>query len=187
MDTLKGLKREGTVSDTRQSTNMRKAFAYTSWKMFQDRPLLGFGFGQYARAKQSYLTDQQVDLQLEQIRNYSHHNTYLAVLTETGLAGFSLLVALQLSWVYTAWKLIRSERSPPWARRHGLLLLGVLAIVFWQMMAHEITFTPIDQALVWFIAGVAINLTPLAKPVGTPSLRVPAAACAIPSPCGASR
>ncbi len=164
MDALKGLQREGTVSDTRQSTDMRKSFVYTSWKMFQDRPLLGFGFGQYARAKLPYLTDQRVDLQLEQIRGYVHHNTYLAVLTETGLAGFLLLVALQLSWASASWQLLRSKLAPPWARRQGLLLLGVLAIVFWQMMAHEITFTPIDQSLVWFIAGLTINLLPLAKP-----------------------
>jgi hypothetical protein len=44
-------------------------------------------------------------------------------------------------------------------------MLGMLAIVFWQMMAHEITFTPIDQSLVWFIAGLTINMLPLAKPV----------------------
>lgn len=162
MDTLKGLKREGTVSDTRQSADMRKSFAYTSWKMFQDRPLLGFGFGQYARAKLPYLTDQQTDLQLEQIRKYVHHNTYLAVLTETGLAGFSLLVAVQLSWAWASWKLVRDPQSPPWSRRQGLLMLGVLAIVFWQMMAHEITFTPIDQALVWLLAGVTVNLAPRA-------------------------
>jgi O-antigen ligase len=163
METLKGLKREGTVSDTRQSADMRKSFVYTSWKMFQDRPLFGFGFGQYARAKFPYLTDPSVDLKLEQIRKYVHHNTYLAVLTETGLAGFSLLVTLQCLWVRTAWRLIRSDRSSPWARRHGLLLLGVMTVVFWQMMGHEITFTPIDQSLVWLLAGVTINLSPWAR------------------------
>jgi O-antigen ligase len=174
MDALKGLKREGTVSDTRQSTDMRKSFAYTSWKMFQDRPLLGFGFGQYARAKLPYLTDRQVELQLEQIRPYSHHNTYLAVLTETGLVGLSLLIALQACWGWNAWQLIRSESTPPWARRHGLLMLGVLAVAFWQMMAHEITFTPIDQSLVWFLAGVTLAVAPLAKRADSTS-RKPAA------------
>jgi hypothetical protein len=31
------------------------------------------------------------------------------------------------------------------------------------MMGHEITFTPIDQSLVWLLAGVTINLSPWAR------------------------
>jgi O-antigen ligase len=166
LESLQGLKREGTASDTRQSTTMRKSFAYTSWKMFQDRPIFGFGFGQYVRAKLPYLQDRSVDLPLEQIRPYVHHNTFLAVLTETGLVGLSLLLAVWACWVRAAWKLARSGQVPPWARRQGILLLGVLAVAFWQMMGHEITLTAIDNSLIYFLAGVTVGLAPLAENSG---------------------
>lgn len=159
MDAIVGLEREGTASDTRQSTDMRKSFAYTSWRMFQDRPLLGFGFGQYAREKLPYLSDRRVDLNLEQIRPYVHHNTYLAILTETGLVGLILLLAVQGCWLKGAWTLARADDAPAWQRRQGLLMIGVMAIAFWQMMAHEITFTPIDQSLIFLLAGMTLGIS----------------------------
>jgi len=157
-DAIMRLEREGTAADTRQSADMRMSFAYTSWKMFQDRPLLGFGFGQYATEKLPYLTDRSVDLRLEQIRAYVHHNTFLSVLTETGLIGFGLFLLVLGCWTRAAWRLLRSPAAPLWMRRHGLLMLCVLALAFWQMLAHEITFTPIDNSLIYFLAGISVGL-----------------------------
>jgi len=157
-DSIMGLQREGTVADTRQSTSMRGSFAYVSWKMFLDRPLLGFGFGQFYSQKLTYLGDRSVDMQLEQIREYVHHSTFLSVLTETGLIGLVLFLTMLGGWAHAAWHVVRHERAPPWVKRQGILLLGVLGLVFWQMVGHEITFTPIDQTLIYCVAGVAIGL-----------------------------
>jgi len=130
MDAFMGLKRGGTAADTRTSNSMRASFAYVSWKMFQDRPLLGFGFGHFAEEKLPYLTDRSVDLHLENIRPWVHHNTFLSVLTETGLVGFTLFLGVYLGWGHAAVTLVRAERAPPWVRRHGALMLGVLAVAF---------------------------------------------------------
>ncbi len=175
MDSIMGLKREGTVSDTRASADMRKSFAYTSWKMFQDRPLLGFGFGHYAQQKLPYLTDQSTDLRLEQIRQYAHHNTFLSVLTETGIVGFVLLLLLLGCWAKGAWRLARDEHSAPWAKQQGVLMLAVLGIAGWQMLAHEITFTPIDNSLIYFLAGITLGLLPLGAKAAKTSSNLPAA------------
>jgi O-antigen ligase len=158
MDAIMGLQREGTVQDTRRSASMRGSFAYVSWKMFLERPLFGFGFGQFPQAKLPYLSDRSVDLQLESIRPYAHHNTFLSILTETGLLGFSLLVCVLGSWARCGWSLVCRADVPSWVRRHGLLLLGMLGIVFWQMLGHEITFTPLDNSLIFFIAGASTGL-----------------------------
>jgi O-antigen ligase len=157
MDSILGLQREGTVADTRQSASMRTSFTYVSWQMFQDRPLAGFGFGQFASAKLPYLTDRSVDLQLETIRTYVHHNTFLSILTETGLIGLGLFLALLLHWTRDSWKLLRQENAPPWRRRQALLFLGVLSIAFWQMIGHEITFTPLDMSLLLLTAGLSVS------------------------------
>ena len=158
MDKIVTPEREGSASDTRQSADMRAAFAYVSWQMFQDKPIFGFGFGQFAREKLPYLGDRSVDIQLEEIRHYVHHNTFLSILTETGLVGLFFFLAVYIAWSRNAWMLVRGENSPPWARTHGVLTLGVFAIAFWQMVGHEITFTPIDHSLIFFVAGVTTGL-----------------------------
>jgi O-antigen ligase len=157
-DSIVTPEREGSAADTRQSTDMRSAFAYVSWRMFQDKPLFGFGFGQFAREKLPYLGDRSVDIQLEEIRHYVHHNTFLSILTETGLVGLFFFLAVYVAWIRNAWALVRGANSPPWARTHGVLTLGVFAIAFWQMVGHEITFTPIDHSLIFFVAGVTTGL-----------------------------
>lgn len=157
-EAILGLQREGTIEDTRRSASMRGSFAYVSWQMFQDRPLLGFGFGQFAREKLPYLGDRSVDLQLEAIRPYVHHNTFLSVLTETGLVGLSLFATLLAMWVAHGWGLARNRAAPLWQRTHGVLFLSVLAAAGWQMIGHEITFTPLDNSLIFLLAGTAVGL-----------------------------
>jgi len=62
--------------------------------MFLDRPLLGVGFGQLLEAKKAYLADRSTDLNLEATRDYIHHNGFLSILTETGLIGVAIYLAL---------------------------------------------------------------------------------------------
>jgi O-antigen ligase len=173
MDSILGLQREGTVADTRQSASMRTSFTYVSWQMFQDRPIVGFGFGQFASAKLPYLTDRSVDLNLETIRTYVHHNTFLSILTETGLVGLGLFLALLLSWSRAAWRLLRDQAAGQWRRRQALLFLGVLSVAFWQMIGHEITFTPLDTSLLLLFAGLAASAaqTSRAKELNASRLR----------------
>lgn len=157
-DSIVSLKREGTVQDTRQSNSMRASFAYVSWQMFKDRPLFGFGFGQFTRAKLPYLGDRSVNLQLEQIRDYVQHSTFLAVLTELGLFGMILFLALLVGWSRTGWSLLHDERAPPWMRCLALLLLAVLLMSFWQMIVHETTFTSLDNSLIYFLAALSVGM-----------------------------
>jgi O-antigen ligase len=170
-DSLKGLQREGTVQDTRQSADMRKVFTYVSWKMFEARPLWGVGFGQFAKEKLPYLTDHDTHLHLETIRKYVHHNTFLSFLTETGVIGLAALLAVQWQWLRTGWRLVR-QREPlaqcSATYLWGLLLLGTLGVIFWQMAGHEITFTTLDQSLLHFVAGIGVALWLMAARQGAP-------------------
>jgi O-antigen ligase len=177
LDSVMSLQREGSVQDTRQSNSMRASFAYVSWQMFLDRPLFGFGFGQFTRAKLPYLGDRSVDLQLEQIRGYVQHSTFLAVLTELGLLGMLLFLALLFGWMRCGWRVLRDERAPPWSRTLALLLLAVMAISFWQMIVHETTFTPLDNSLLFFFAAISVGMCSRSTAARLPAVeqRAPAA------------
>ncbi len=137
---------------------MRASFAYVSWEMFLDRPILGFGFGQFFREKLPYLSDRTTPLELELIRDFIHHNTYLSLLTETGLVGLGLYLAILCGFARRGWCLCR-EGNPQWMCAHGTLLLGTLATYALQMMFHEVSYTAIDNSLLMLVAGMAVGLT----------------------------
>jgi len=158
LDTLTDLQREGSATEARESAGMRASFTYVSWQMFWDRPLWGFGFGQFATEKLPYLSDRTTPLELELIRDYIHHNTYLSLLTETGLIGLGLFAAILACWIRFGWRLTR-DGNPPWVRAHGVLLLGGLATYGTQMLFHDVSYTAVDNSLIFLLAGLASGLS----------------------------
>jgi FkbM family methyltransferase len=157
LNSLTDLHREGSVTEARESVGMRASFNYVSWKMFLDRPLFGFGFGQFYTEKMAYLSDRSTPLQLELIRDYINHNTYLDLLAETGIIGFALFAAVLACWIRTGLRLARAGNSR-WIRSQGILLLGALATYCVQMMFHEVSYTSIDNSLIFLLAGLAVGL-----------------------------
>ncbi len=178
LDSLVNLNREGSTTLSRLSAGMRASFAYVSWQMFLDRPVLGCGFGQFPRAKLAYLSDRSTELNLESIRGYVHHNTFLSLLVETGFVGLGLFGVLLLRWWRHAWRLARAgparagvrraeaNAAPaqgraslygsgsPWVQMHGLFTVGLLAAWLPQLVFHEMSYTATDNALVFFVAGL---------------------------------
>ncbi len=158
---LVAFQREGSATLTRESTSMRAAFAYVSWQMFLDRPLLGVGFGRFPEAKMPYLADRSLDLRLETIRNFAHHNTYLSILTETGLVGLLLYLAVLGLWARAAVHVMRlrgpvgpvADAQVPLAP-YGMFVLAVLVLYAVQGLFHEVSYTPLDHALVFLLAGL---------------------------------
>jgi len=166
-DRLVGLERDGSAATSRSSVRQRASFTYVSWKMFLDRPLLGVGFGQFPDAVKPYLSDRSTSLHLENIRDYPHHNTFLSLLTETGLVGMGLFVAVLCGWARGAWRMYSSVSAPEWVRGQGLAMLGVLAIFVCPSMFFDLTYSPHDHWLVFFLAGVTAGLRPLADAAAT--------------------
>lgn len=183
-------KREASASaeDTRSSAESRLSFAYVSWKMFQDYPLHGVGFGQFPVAKLPYLSDRKVDLPLEAIRILIHHNTLLCLLVETGIVGLSLYVAMLVGWGRRAWRLYLAPDVPAWARTYAVLLLGVLGLYLCQLTSHEISYSTQDNCLIFFLAGMTAGVdragTDDERPIET---EAPVQATAFPSETDAGR
>jgi O-antigen ligase len=157
-DRLIGFQREGSAAQTRESTYMRASFAYVSWEIFKDYPIFGCGFGQFSRVNQTYLTDHSTDLRLESIRGYVHHNTFLCVLTETGVVGFGVYVAMLGGWIRCGWALWQKKSAPRWVRAHGLMLSSTVLLFTVQMVFHDVTYSPVDNSLIMLLVGMGVNL-----------------------------
>jgi O-antigen ligase len=167
-------RKDNTAAQTRESAESREVFLYVSWQMFKDRPLFGFGFGQFPSQKLPYLSDRNTDLQLETIRPWSHHNTYLSILTELGIVGLALFVGILAAWAIRGWRLFRDAEAPAWVQDHGALTLAVLAMYAMQCMFHEMSFTARDNGLVFLIAGLTSGLHAMATRSEPASAKAPA-------------
>jgi len=153
---LWSFKRDRALSaeQTAESARLRPILATVAWRMFLDRPLLGCGFGQYADASKDYLSDRSVELPLEKARPFVQHNTFLALLTETGLVGMGLLVALLALWVRDAWRLWRSPQAPSWARSQAILFLALAAGYVVNAMFHDVAIIPMVNMMLLLVAGM---------------------------------
>jgi O-antigen ligase len=157
-----GFKREQSAEETRKSAQMRGSFAYASWKMFLDRPLLGCGFGQYQTEVLPYLSDRSTELDLESIRGYVHHNTLLCILVENGAVGLLLFLGMLFGWGRAAWRLWRSDDPCDVTRMLGVLMLSTLAVYVLQALSHDVTYTAIENMLLFFLAGLTVGLRQMA-------------------------
>ncbi len=153
-----GLEREGTAADAAHSVNQRKSFAYVSWKMFCDHPLLGVGFGRFYDRKLEYLSDRSQNFELDSIRPLHHHNTILSVLTETGLVGLAAYVTLLAVWAQNAWRLAQNANLPRWSRALGVLMLALLANYLCSAVFHDLTLLPSQHFLLFAFAAITVNV-----------------------------
>ncbi len=146
------------ANESLESAKLRPILARIAWNMFQDRPLLGFGFGQYFTESKAYLHDRDTDLNLEKGRPYIQHNVFLAQLTEMGLLGMSLWIGLLVAWGLQGWRLWRNLALPLGARQCGLWMLATLGAYLPNGMFQDMGAIPMVNSLLLFCAGLTTGL-----------------------------
>jgi O-antigen ligase len=159
-ESLLAFKRDKDVSaeDVADSARLRPILATVAWHMFLDRPLFGFGFGQYEREKNAYLSDRSTELPLEKARPYVQHNAFLSILTDTGAIGLGLFVVLLCLWTRDAWRLWQANTAPLWARQQGLLFLGAMGAYLPNAFFHDVSIAAMVNMFLFFLAGVTSGL-----------------------------
>jgi O-antigen ligase len=162
---LVGIQRDGTAADAEHSVDQRASFAYVSWQMVCDHPIMGVGFGRFYDAKLPYLSDRRQNIELESIRGLHHHNTLLSVLTETGMVGLAAFIAVIVAWARCAWKLATSAEST-WVRTHGVLMIAIVANYLCSAAFHDLTLLPSQELLLFVMAGLTVNLHQVAFGTG---------------------
>ncbi len=155
---MTSFKREYGAKETQESTNMRVVFAYVSWLMVKDRPVSGFGFGHFPHKNRDYLNDRQTHLNLDSIRGYIHHNTFLSLWVELGVFGITLYVALMFGWMRQSWQFWSNRRMPDWMRGQALILLLYIPFYVVQMLFHDVSYSPMENGLMFLLAGLTMGL-----------------------------
>lgn len=156
-DKLINMNRQDANGSASHSVYQRQTFLVVSMRMFADEPLLGCGFQRFFDKKLPYLADRSQQIELESIRHLDHHNTFLSILTETGLVGLSLFVAMLVAWGRIAWQMFRDTNCPNWLRVHGLFALAILMVYATNGVFHDLSLLPNEQWLLFVTAGTAVG------------------------------
>ena len=151
------LEREDSGGVSKHSVQQRAAFAYVSWNMFRDHPLAGVGFGRFYDQKLPYLSDRSQSFELESIRDLHHHNTFLSLLTETGLIGMAAYIGVLVGLATCGWRLAQSAAATPEARSIGVLLLAAVMVYLPSAMFHDLTLLHTDQWLLLMLGGLGVG------------------------------
>jgi len=170
-DRMLAFKRDQGLSEAEaaESVRLRPILAAVAWNMFCDRPIAGCGYAHYRDEFVNYLADRSFDLPLEKSRRYLQHNTFLSLLTETGLIGAGLFTALLVIWGRGAWQLWHAKAAPLAARQQGLLFLAFLGGYLPNAMFHDLAIIPMMNMLLFFLAGVTESLRPLHSNIKYPN------------------
>ncbi len=147
-----------TIEQMAQSATLRPMLARVAFKMAGDKPIFGHGFGQYTAAKKPYHYNQTAGMPLSKVMPYMQHNVFLNYLTETGLIGLALLIALLISFTYHCWQLWISKNLPLEQRQFGLMGLAFVGGFLVNGMFHDISIIPHVMALFYLFLGITENL-----------------------------
>jgi len=157
-DQVVNMSRDDSDGSAGHSVYQRASFFLVSMNMFRDAPIVGCGFGRFYDCKLPYLSDRSQQIELESIRQLDHHNTFLSLLTETGIIGLTLFVAMLAAWVRAAWQLVRNSEAESWMRAHGLFALATMIAYLASAVFHDLTLSPSEQWLLYLTTGVTVGL-----------------------------
>jgi len=113
-----------------QSALSRLPVVYASLKMFEARPVTGFGYGNFDQFDREF--QGRVGNFVAPEKDHASHNLYLTILAEQGLVGFVLYLGPAVWW------LLASRSS--WRRmpRDGLMGRRLLVVLWLALASHVV-------------------------------------------------
>ncbi len=172
-DNLINMGRDDSDGSAGHSVYQRLSFLHVSLRMFADNPITGCGFGRFYDRKMPYLSERTQQIELESIRKLDHHNTYLSLLTETGLIGFSLFVGMLAAWGRLAWNLARDATAENWMRAQGLFGLATLFVYMVNAMFHDLTLNAHEHWLLCLVIGTTVGMVSARRAAASQAATVP--------------
>jgi O-antigen ligase len=161
-----------TAADTAESVRLRPILAMVAWKMVQDQPLTGCGFGQYSQACVHHLGDRDTTFVLEKARPYVQHNIILRLAAETGLPGAAMFVIIVVLWTADGVRILRNRDGPLWVRQVALVFLATLATYLANGMFHDVSQINMMTTHLMLWAGFSAGLRSWAQQQASESAKV---------------
>lgn len=144
-----------------QSTGQRLALMQISLALFVQRPLTGWGFGQFEHVSDLHGGGGPLQwVPSEDARGLASHNVFLRFLAETGVLGAAILVALFVTWLTLTRRILRGFEPQSQQRQTAILFLGAFVAYVSEAMFHDVTFISQDNILLFFLAGCLCSYQP---------------------------
>lgn len=133
------------VTQGSDTMGMRYSLWKAGWRMFLDKPLTGVGIGNFIGLLQFY----GAGLPFLANKISWAHNTYVQILSETGIVGFLMFMGM---FVATFLNLLKSKVS---SEESGLTLSKIWLITFIVMILGGLTKSDHADKLTWAIVGIS--------------------------------
>jgi O-antigen ligase len=144
-----------------QSTYQRLGLLQRSLSLFVQRPILGWGFGQFEYAAQHHGGGGPLQIvPPDDAESLASHNVFLRFLAELGVIGFALQMLVFGVWVQQVWRILKSAEPDATQRCFAILFACALCAYVAEAMFHDVTFIPQDNMLLFFLAG-CMGMRPL--------------------------
>jgi O-antigen ligase len=178
------MKRDKNLSaaDAEKSMALRPLLVVIAWEMFQDRPIVGHGFGHYNAHNDVYHNDRSYEMPLELARPYNQHNVFLSVLVDTGLVGLSLFIGWILAVIGIGFRLAGEGQRKTEERYVGLIFAGTLIAYLCNGMFQDTLIIPMLHMFLFFIGGVAVSIWQRGLGVDQPTLEPLSTSSSRPTP-----
>lgn len=125
-----------------------------AWRMFEERPLIGFGPGTYQFEYNRFQTmENKTYISTNAGDRGNAHSEYLSALSETGIAGFLVFLALVLSGVYFGMRNHSETRDSLLRRVNLAALLGLITFFF-----HGLFNAFLDQSKMAFLVYTSLGI-----------------------------
>lgn len=101
---------------------------YASYRMFEVKPILGWGYGNFDRFDR--LFQERVGDLINPVKDHASHNLYLTIVAEQGIVGFFLFLLPVFWWLSLSFKgLPNLPAEGFWSRK--------LLVIFWLMIVFH--------------------------------------------------
>ncbi len=137
-----------------QNVKNRLNYMRAGLKMFMDYPIIGVGIGNFPYLYPKYAPAEGVQ------RERLAHNTYLQILTETGIVGFSLFMCgiVYCFWILKEIRDLSIQKKDAWLHRNASILVVSLSIFL--VAAFFVSAAHID--ILWIVMGLTSCLRSMA-------------------------
>jgi O-antigen ligase len=137
---------------SQESALSRLPVVYASVRMFEAKPLFGWGYGGFDRFDRQF--QRPVGNVVYPQKDHASHNLFLTILAEQGIIGFALFVGPMLYWLFRTRSSLANIRADSFLSRRLLAMLWLVFAAFVLVNNFMVMHVPFGLGLWWLTLGL---------------------------------